>query len=73
MPYYVLLRSKLLGPTDKTAESPLCRLCGENVENVYHVVSGCKKLHVAQKGYKCGHDNVAKAAHLKLCEKYCTD
>ena len=32
---------------DKTAESPLCRLCGENVD---HIVSGFKKL--AQKEYK---------------------
>lgn len=40
---------------EKTAESPLCRLFGEKVENVDHVVSGCKKL--AQKEYKRIHDN----------------
>ena len=28
----------------KTAEFPLCMLCGEKVENVDHVVSGCKTL-----------------------------
>lgn len=53
---------------DKTVEPPLCRLCGEKVENVDHIVSRCKNL--AQKEYKHGHDNVAKAVHWKLCEKY---
>ena len=31
-------------------ESDRCRLCGEAVENVTHIVSGCKML--AQKDYK---------------------
>ena len=31
-------------------------------------MSRCKNL--AQKEYKHGHDNVAKAVHWKLCEKY---
>ena len=38
---------------DKMADSPLCRLGGEKVENVDHVVSGCKTL--AQKEYKRRH------------------
>ena len=29
---------------DKSIESPLCRLCEENGETVYHIVSECKKL-----------------------------
>ena len=29
---------------DKTSEIPLCRLCGEPTETVWHIVSGCKKL-----------------------------
>ena len=37
-------------------------------ENVNHVVSGCKTL--AQKEYKQRHDNVVKAVHWKLSEKY---
>ena len=53
---------------DKTAESFLCRLCSEKAENVDHVVSECKNL--ALKKYKRKHDNVAKAVHWKLCEKY---
>ena len=29
--------------TDKTNESPLCRLCGKKGEIVQHLVSGCEK------------------------------
>ena len=43
-------------------------MCREKVESVDHVVSGCKTL--AQKEYKRRHDNVARAVHWKLCEKY---
>ena len=46
----------------------MCRLCGEKVENADHVTSGCKKL--AQKEYKCRHDNIAKVVNWKLCEEY---
>ena len=53
---------------DKTAPSPLCRLCGNQMETVNHIVSGCEKL--AQREYKRRHDNVAKMVHWKLCEKY---
>ena len=54
--------------SDKTVESPLCRLCGEKGESVNHIVCECKKL--AQREYKQRHDNVAKVVHWKLCEKY---
>ena len=45
---------------DKSAESPLCRLCGEKKESEVHLVSECKKF--AQREYK-RHDNVAKMIH----------
>ena len=37
---------------DKTAESPLCRMCGEKGESIGHIVSECEKL--AQREYKEG-------------------
>ena len=54
-PYYVLLRSKLSGPTAlniilKRQHSLLCSLCGGKDENVSHIVSRCKKL--AKEQYK---------------------
>ena len=36
--------------TNKTAESPLCRMCGEKGESEGHLIRGCKKL--AQREYK---------------------
>ena len=56
---------------DGTAESPLCRVCGEKGESVSHVVSECKML--AQKEYKRRHDNVARIIHWELCGKYKLD
>ena len=53
---------------DRTAESPLCRLCGKKGESVCHLVSECKKL--AQKEYKKQHDNLAKIVHWNLSELY---
>ncbi len=53
---------------DKSAESPLCRMCEEKGETVHHIVSECKKL--AQKEYKRRHDNVARMVHWHLCKKY---
>ena len=41
---------------DKTSDSPLCRLCGEEGKTVAHIISACKKL--AQKEYKSRHYNV---------------
>ena len=48
---------------DKTIDSPLCRMCGERGESVYHLVSECSKL--AQREYKRRHDDVARY----ICEK----
>ena len=45
-----------------------CRLCGSQVENVLHIVSGCSVL--AQKEYKRRHDTVAKTLHWKICKEY---
>ena len=42
---------------DKTSETPLCRLCGECTETVWHIVSGCRKL--AQKEHRKWQDKVA--------------
>ena len=52
---------------DKTIDSPLCRMCGERLESVYHLVSECSKL--AQREYKRRHDDVARYTHWQLCEK----
>ena len=46
---------------DKTAELPLCRLCGTRNETISHIVSECGKL--AQKDYKRRHDNVGRYVH----------
>ena len=53
---------------DKTAQSPLCRMCDKKSETISHIVSECEKL--AQKEYKRRHDNVARIVHWKLCGKY---
>lgn len=50
-------------------ESPLCLLCRENGESMYHnMISECKKL--AQKKYKRRHNEVARFIHWELCGKY---
>ena len=43
-------------------------MCKQNNETISHIVSGCPKL--AQKEYKKRHDNVARAVHCNLSEKY---
>lgn len=53
---------------DKTIESPLCRLCKEKGESVYHIVSECKVL--AQREYKRRHDKIAQFVHWELCGKF---
>ena len=50
---------------DKSSESPICRMCGENTETISHLVSGCSNL--AQREYKRRHDNVARYIHWQLC------
>ena len=60
--------------TDKTSETPPCRLCGDSTEKVWHIVSGCRKL--VQSEYRKRHDKVALRVHWELCRKYgleCTD
>ena len=52
----------------KSSETPLCRLCGESTEIVWHIVSGCRKL--AQREYRKRHAKVALQAHWEQCRKY---
>ena len=52
---------------DKTAESPLCRMCGTRNETISHIVSECGKL--AQKEHKRRHDTVRRNVRWQLCEK----
>ena len=52
---------------DKTAESPLCRMCGTRNETISHIVSEYDKL--AQKEYKRRHDSVGRYVHWQFCEK----
>ena len=54
--------------TDRTSESPLCRLCGIKGESILHIISECSKL--AQKQYKERHDSVAQNIHWELCGMY---
>ena len=53
---------------EKTAQSPLCRICDMKSETISHIVSECEKL--AQKDYKRRHGNNARIVHWKLCRKY---
>ena len=53
---------------DKSQDDLKCRMCKQNNETISHIVSGCPKL--AQKEYKKRHDNVARAIHWDLSEKY---
>ena len=52
---------------DKTVESPLCRMCGERGESIYHLISECGKL--AQREYKRRHDDVARYVHWQICRE----
>ena len=52
---------------DKTAELPLCRMCGTRNETIYHIVSECGKL--AQKEYKRRHDRIGRDVHWQFCKK----
>ena len=45
-----------------------CRLCGEYVETVGHLVSACSKL--AQSEYKRRHDKMGLRVYWELCGKY---
>ena len=48
--------------------SDKCRLCGEKVESVMHMVNACSI--VAQRDYKRRHNNVCLNLHWTLCIKY---
>ena len=48
--------------------SDRCRLCGEALETVTHIVSACSVL--AQREYKRRHDKVCLNLHWGLCRKY---
>ena len=53
---------------DKTSETPLCRVCGDDIETVRYIASGCKTL--AQREYRKRHDKVALRVHWEMCRKY---
>ncbi|MEM7375718.1 MAG: reverse transcriptase family protein [Bacteroidota bacterium] len=48
--------------------SPLCRVCGEEAESVWHLTSGCKVL--AQREYRRRHDRMGLRVYWELCRKY---
>lgn len=48
--------------------SAMCRKCGETVESVSHVVSGCKAL--AQTEYRRRHDKMGLRVYWEVCGKY---
>ena len=52
---------------DKTAQSPLFRMCDKKTETISHITSECEKL--AQKEYQRRHNNVARIVHWKLFNK----
>ena len=47
---------------------PECRVCGEQLETVNHLASGCKEL--AKKQYLKRHDRVGVRVHWELCRRY---
>ena len=53
---------------DKSVESPLCRLCGQKVKTINHIISECKYL--APKDYKRRPDNIATLVHWTPCCKH---
>ena len=52
---------------EKTAKSPLCRMCGTRNETISHIVSECGKL--TRKEYKRRNDTVGRYVHWQFCEK----
>ena len=52
----------------RTADNNKCRLCGERVESVTHIVSACDML--VQREYKRRHDKVCLYIHWQLCKLY---
>ena len=54
--------------TGKIQQNSKCRLRGERVETINHIISECSKL--AQKEYKTRHDWVSKVFHCEMCKKF---
>ena len=52
----------------KTANSDICRLCGNEAETTFHILAGCDTL--AKKEYLERHNNVAKYIHHSICKSY---
>ena len=53
---------------DKTNDSPLCRLCSEHLQSVWHISSGCPTLE--QREYRKRPDKVALRVHWELSRRY---
>ena len=53
---------------DKAQQNSKCRLCGDRLKTINHIISECSKL--AQKGYKTRHDWVGKVIHWEMCKKF---
>ena len=53
---------------DKTQQNSKCRLCGETVETINHIISECSKL--ALREYKVRHDWVGKVVHCEMCRTF---
>ena len=58
----------VIATIDRSQDDPKCRMFKQNNETISHIVSGCPKL--VQMEYKKRHDNVARADHWDLTEKY---
>ena len=63
-----LRRNSIKHSVDKTSETPLCSLCGESTETVWHIFSGCEKL--AQNEYWKRQDMFAPRVNWEMCTKY---
>ena len=53
---------------DKTQQNSKCRLCGDRVEKINHIISECSKW--TQKEYKARHECVCKVIHWEMCRKF---
>ena len=53
---------------EKQAGTPMCRMCDQREETIFHILSECSKL--AQSDYRKRHDKVAQNVHLNLCKKF---
>ena len=53
---------------EKQAGTPMCRMCDQREETIFHILSECSKL--AQSDYRKRHDKVAQNVHWNLCKKF---